>query len=370
MKTSSCGCGQGATLFFDSVRCTLCGRMAGFCPDRLLLASFDAHSAPDLWQAVTPAAGIYRQCENTRAHQVCNWMVPAGDPNAYCRACRLNAVIPDLGPPQNKVYWAKLEAAKRRALYTLLALGLSIASKDEDPAHGLQFRFMSDKESGSEFTLPLWGQEPVYTGHNRGEITINLAEADDIALTRARIVLGEHYRTLLGHFRHELGHYFWYMFIGPDQERLAQFRDLFGDEQQDYRQALARYYGGGARQEAGPDFISAYAAVHPWEDWAETCAHYLHMIDTLETAGDFGVRLQGWQIPAAPLPQALPPGDGADIDASTLLRDWTRLAVGMNALNRSMGLQDAYPFVLTDTVRRKLQYVHEVVMEERRGKVA
>ena len=366
MKTFLCGCEQGATLFFDSVSCTVCGRMVGFRPDRLEISSFDLLEAPNLWTAVGRDPGLYRQCDNYHSQQVCNWMVPAEDPDAHCRACRLNAVIPDLGPSQHVAYWAKLEAAKRRALYTLLALRLPIISKREDPQMGLQFRFMTDKDSGSEFTVPLQGQGPIYTGHDQGDITINVAEADDVARTRARISLGEKYRTLLGHFRHEIGHYFWYLLVAPKAQRLEQFRDLFGDERDDYRQALARHYQSGSPADWEQNYISAYATMHPWEDWAETWAHYLHMIDTLETAENFEVHLLGTAIPSAPLPQEVRTGaaNGAISDSALLLGDWMRLAVGMNALNRSMGMQDAYPFVLTDTVRKKLQYVHQVVMEE------
>lgn len=367
MKTFLCGCDQGATLFFDSVSCTVCGRMVGFRPDRLEISAFDLLEAPNLWAAVGTDPGTYRQCSNYHDHQVCNWMVAVDDPNALCRACRLNAMIPNLGPSQHLQYWAKLEAAKRRALYTVLALHLPVVGKQEDPQMGLQFRFMTDKHSDSEFTVPLLGQGPVYTGHDQGDITINVAEADDVARTRARISLGEKYRTLLGHFRHEIGHYFWYLLVAPHAQRLDQFRNLFGDENSDYRQALDRHYQNGSPPDWQQSFISAYATMHPWEDWAETWAHYLHMIDTLETAQNFDVHLLGAAIPSAPLPQAVratqDQAKAAFSDPVLLLTDWMRLAVGMNALNRSMGLQDAYPFVLTDTVRQKLQYVHQVVME-------
>src|SRR6202011_5238904 len=38
--------------------------------------------------------------------------------------------------------------------------------------------------------------------------------------------------------------------------------------------------------------VTPYASAHPWEDFAETWAHYFHMVDTLETATAFGLRLR------------------------------------------------------------------------------
>ena len=365
MKTFLCGCNH-ATLFFDSVSCTVCGRMVGYCPDQLQVFSFDLLEAPNLWKTNEPQPAQYRQCANYHTHQVCNWMVDASDAEPYCRACRLNGIIPDLTPPNHRDYWAKLEAAKRRTLHTLLELGLPIADKKEDPRMGLQFLFMTDRDSGSEFTQPLIGQEPVYTGHNHGEITINLAEADEVARTRTKIRLRESYRTLLGHFRHETGHYFWFVLIASNGGRLQKFRELFGDEQIDYKEALSRYYAAGPHPEWGSDFLTAYSTMHPWEDWAETWAHYLHMVDTLQTAESLELKLQRLPIPSVPLPQATHQRAGDDI--GTLLNDWIHLAVGINALNRSMGLEDAYPFVLTKAVQKKIEFIHNVIVDERSRK--
>ena len=368
MKNYLCGCNQGATLFFDSVSCTVCGRMVGYCPDRLKVFSFDLVEAPNLWHPCgddTPTQ--YRQCANYHGEQVCNWMVQASDPEPFCRACRLNGIIPNLTPPQHHEYWARLEVAKRRTLHTLLELGFDVPGKKEDPVNGLQFLFLSDKESGSEFTRPLAGFDPVYTGHNDGDITINLAEADEVARTRTRVRLGEDYRTLLGHFRHETGHYFWFLLIASDAARLQQYRALFGDETEDYRRALERYYQTGPRAGWGSEFLTAYATMHPWEDWAETWAHYLHIVDTLDTAEAFELQLGGVRVPTLPLPQE----EGASPDAfDTMVNDWMRLAVGINALNRSMGLPDAYPFVLTDPVQKKLAFIHGVIVEAQQRKMA
>ena len=83
----------------------------------------------------------YRLCENYREHQVCNWAVPADDPNPYCTSCRLTRVLPDLSRPNALAAWARLEAAKRRLIANLIRLKLPLATKVEDPEGGLAFEF-------------------------------------------------------------------------------------------------------------------------------------------------------------------------------------------------------------------------------------
>jgi hypothetical protein len=381
MKLFICACEHGNRLFFESVQCTACSRMVGYCPDIGSMQAFEPVAERDgVWRSVGTGT-LYRQCANYSEYQVCNWMLEDSETDeTLCRACRLNFVIPDLSQPDNLDYWRRIEAAKRHALYSVLELGLPLASRRVDADRGLQFRFMTDREPVSEFTEPLGGQPPVMTGHNNGEITINLAEADDVARTRIRVKLGEAYRTLLGHFRHEIGHYYWYRLVENDANLLAQFRALFGDETQDYDAALQQHYANGAAPDWFERFISPYASMHPWEDWAECWAHYLHMIDTLETAQSLQLNLDGAPVPAVPLPaEALtgelpdeaeslqlagsdPQSDAAPDTAAILLADWMRLSVGLNALNRSMGMPDPYPFVLTEAVREKLSWVHRVIM--------
>jgi hypothetical protein len=348
-------------LFFESTQCTVCGRLVGFCPDARSLHAFDFDETTGLWTN-DALAGSYRQCANYTQHGVCNWMIPAADTQPWCQACRCNEVIPDLSLPLNLMYWRRMEAAKRYALYTLLQLELPFASPQETPQGrpGLLFRFMTDRDATSEFTQPLAGLGPIYTGHENGAITINLAEADDIARTRARVRFGEGYRTLLGHFRHELGHYYWN--VEPQPRFLREFRSIFGDERPDYNAALQRYYAEGAVSEWRDGYLSAYASMHPWEDWAECWAHYMHMIDTLETAAACGLALEGGPIDAGsgsfPAKRA---GRSIAAQGEALLNDWIRLAIAMNALNRSMGMEDAYPFVLTPQIRKKLGWIHRVV---------
>lgn len=362
MKFFSCSCEGGenqATLFFESVQCTLCGRMVGFCPDRIEMAGFDTTDEAGVWLDPV-SAQRYRQCANYSEHNVCNWMVPVEEDAALCRACRLNEVIPDLSVQQNLEYWHRLETAKRHALYTILELKLPLASKLEDPAAGLIFRFMADSEPDSEFTAPLAGLERIMTGHDDGTITINLAEADDVARTRMRIKLGESYRTLLGHMRHEIGHYYWYRLVNINDDALNSFREIFGDETIDYDTELHRHYDNGPPPDWRERFISAYASMHPWEDWAECWAHYMHMLDTLETAQALQLKLYDNAIPTVKLPMHAKtfPRD----DTATYLKNWMQLSIAMNALNRSMGMPDAYPFILNDTIQKKLQCIHAIVI--------
>jgi hypothetical protein len=355
MKIFHCSCEKQNRLFFDSVVCTVCARLVGYCPERGAMQAFDPTDDANLWK--TQNGEQWRQCGNYATHQVCNWMVPAEDPNPLCLACRLNAVIPDLSVPLNVNYWRAMERAKRHALYSILTLNLPLVSKHADPERGLQFHFMTDREPASEFTELLEGQERVFTGHNDGEITINLAEADDIARTRMRVKLGEAYRTLLGHFRHEIGHYYWFRLISKNRKRLERFRELFGDERMEYSVALERHYNEGPPLDWSDHFISPYASMHPWEDWAECWAHYMHMLDTLETAQAFFLSL-GTPVPSV----ALPTTQRDNTTISAMLKDWVRLSIALNELNRSMGMPDAYPFIINADVQKKLKWIHRIIV--------
>lgn len=372
MKNFRCHCGN--TVYFENHRCLACGRALGFLPEYGVLAALEPAGGAS-WRPLHAAAAHrqYRQCVNYRDQHVCNWMVAADDPDDYCRSCRLNHVIPDLGDAGNRRLWFRIEKAKRRLLYTLFGLGLPVAGKAEEGVDGLGFEFLRDPQPDSEFSDDYGYYRKVMTGHRDGVITINLAEADHGAREEMRRRMGERYRTLLGHFRHESGHYYWGRFF-RDEPALARFRAVFGDERADYSGALGRYYADGAPADWQRHFVSAYAACHPWEDWAETWAHYLHLVDTLETAEDLGFALDGFPVralrpaSAAPVTRAQGYGDTPEGQAfHAVLHDWVRLTLAMNALNRSMGLRDAYPFVLSQAVVDKLDFVHQVVGEHAAG---
>jgi hypothetical protein len=346
-------------LFFENVRCVRCGHALAYLPDLRVIGSLEpAGKAADgtrLWRTpIERAAGrTYRLCENYSVHDVCNWAVPGDDPHDLCASCRLTRVIPDLSRPEHKPAWYRLEVAKRRLVYTLAALKLPLRSKADDPERGLAYEFLAD---------PVEPSAPrVLTGHSGGVITINVAEADDPEREKRRVQLHEPYRTLLGHFRHEVGHYYWERLVRDDLPRLEAFRAAFGDERADYAEAVKRHYGAGAPADWQDRFISAYATTHPWEDWAETWAHYLHVIDTLETAAACGVRL----LPPREGDPALrevpdPAGDGP-VPFDELMESWFPLTYMLNNLNRGLGQADAYPFVIPAPVVEKLRFVQDTV---------
>ncbi|TFV86939.1 hypothetical protein E4K72_22770 [Oxalobacteraceae bacterium OM1] len=354
MRTFHCDkCGQ--QVFFENVRCENCGGLLGYEPERRAIFTFEP-DGEHRWRSLHPAdAGrLYKKCVNYEQQNVCNWMLPADSPDALCASCRLTRVIPNLSNEKNHLYWQRLETAKRRLLYTLWDLRLQPPPKQGEDDGGLAFEFLESTEHGH-----------VTTGHANGVITINVAEADPAHRERTREQMHEPYRTLLGHFRHESGHYYWDRLIA-NSAYLEPFRTLFGDEQEDYAEALQRHYRDGPSANWAERYISAYATMHPWEDWAETWAHYLHMIDTLDTAHATGMQLQP-QHPGEPA-LALETHPVGEADFTELMNAWFALTYALNSLNRSVGMPDAYPFMLSTPVIDKLRFVHDVVHAPRLSK--
>jgi hypothetical protein len=339
MKLFECqNCGQ--PLYFENTRCESCGLALGYLPARETMTALRPQN--NLWQALAAPRQRYRYCANAD-HGVCNWLVSADQPETYCAACRHNRTIPDLSLAGNQNNWRLIEVAKHRLFYTLLKLKLPLATKAEDP-DGLAFDFLADGTG-----------VPVLTGHANGLITINLAEADDAERERRRHQMGEPYRTLLGHFRHEIAHHYWDRLVAHSPS-LEKFREVFGDEQGDYGEALQRYHANGAPPDWPEHFISAYASAHPWEDFAETCAHFFHMVDTLETANAFGLVVKPKLSRSVAASVDFDP-HRAGLDR--LIEAWLPLTFAVNSINRSMGLHDLYPFVLNSPTIAKLAFVHE-----------
>lgn len=337
-------------VFFENVSCMKCGHSLAFLPDLREVGSL--LPVDDHWRSPLPPpfGSDYRLCENYDRENVCNWAVPIEDPNPLCRSCRLTRVIPDLMQPGGKDAWYRIEVAKRRVIYSLLVLGLPVESKSENAEQGLAFELLAGSDDPDD--------SPVLTGHNDGVITINVAEADDVLREQRRVQLHEPYRTLLGHFRHEIGHYYWQRLI-EGGNRLDAFRASFGDEREDYAAALQRHYESGAPQDWPQQFVSAYASAHPWEDWAETWAHYLHMADSLETAAACGLALRPPR-PDEPSVEVDPPNERPG-GFARMLDDWFPLTYVLNNLNRGLGLPDGYPFVLSTPAIEKLRFVHETI---------
>lgn len=340
MKTFTCDhCGHSA--YFENTICAHCGLQLAFDPAGMRLRvvareTADSTSDPSL-----------HLCANA-VHAACNWLAEEGQ--AFCIACRHNLTIPDLSEEANAHNWRRIEDAKKRLFYSLLRWGLPLPTRLEEPEAGLAFDFVAD------ILHPDGRTEPVMTGHADGLITINIAESDDAERERRRVAMKEPYRTLLGHFRHEVGHFYWDRLV-RDTDFIERFRTIFGDERKDYGQELKRHHDEGPLPDWPSSHISAYATAHPWEDFAETFAHYVHMVDTLETAHCVGIRLDDDERGDL--------SDGFDPyrtrDARRLAAIWVPMTLAVNSMNRSMGQPDLYPFVLTPPVLEKLQFVADLL---------
>ncbi len=313
MKPLACRC--GGAVYFDNHTCGNCNRRLAFDPNTLMM-----QAEPE------PGAGI-AFCANRDAAIRCNWLAPG--PGELCVSCETSEIIPALSKPENLPRWRKLEEAKRRLLYDLLRLELPVGERH------LRFVFKEDRR-----TNPDVHEEHVSIGHARGVITINAAEADAVYREEMRVLVNEPYRTLLGHFRHEAGHYYFDVIL--DDAQRAAARAFFGDEREGYDLALQRYYATGPDPGWERDFISAYASAHPAEDWAETWAHYLHILAALEAGRTNGL---------------LPETTGGNWQS-----DFVELMIAVNDVMRSLGLADAYPFIITQTIAAKIGFVHDAVL--------
>ncbi|HMP83214.1 MAG TPA: putative zinc-binding metallopeptidase [Verrucomicrobiota bacterium] len=351
-----CRCGR--PVFFRNSLCLGCKSPLGYEPERAKIVALDAGPDANSWKVHGQEDGtLLRRCTNFDSPAGCNWLVPANETETLCRACRLNRTIPDLADKDNARWWRVVENAKRRLVAQLLGLGLPVKSRlNEDPERGVMFDFLRSPKDGPR----------VLTSHGNGLITLNIEEADDAQREKIRQQLHEPYRTLLGHLRHEIGHYYWDRLVAgtPWHEK---FRALFGDEREDYAAALKRNYDQGPPPDWADRHISSYASVHPWEDWAECWAHYLHVVDSLDTALGFGLR--GEDVEAAVEPfsvQDLYDPEAPDAQRVVLLiNSWVQLTTVLNELARSMGQPDFYPFVMSRPVLRKLHFIQIVVKETR-----
>jgi hypothetical protein len=345
MKTLTCERCK-ARVFFENVACESCGAQLGFVPDELVMGAFDV--TDETWSRVVSDRPALKPCSNYSSMQVCNWMLPADADQQLCVCCRTTQVLPALSKPENLTYWLNLEQAKRRLFYSLLSLQLPLVDKVTDPQKGVSFQFLEQ----------LSPDQKVMTGHDSGVITLNIAEADDAQREIARTRLHEPYRTLLGHFRHEIGHYYWDLLVA-ESPNLDSFRELFGDERADYSAALQAHYAN-PRQDWAAEFVSSYATSHPWEDWAECWAHYMHLQDGLETAAAWGLQLQN-ALPGAPPVQPSAVNLQSDSIEKSVVEDWLPVAQFVNAMSRSLGTHDGYPFVISAPVLRKLDFIHHVI---------
>ena len=367
-RAYACVCGN--VLFFGNSACLQCHRQLGYEPTRAEVVALHATERSDQWtifsEGGTSGTGLrYQRCANFLRAPVCNWLRPvdhaaphagAQADDGLCISCSLTRTIPDQTQPENHVLWQRIEQAKQRLVTQLLVLQLPvnslIRSPWQDAKRGMAFDFLR--------SLP--GGPPVITGHAYGVITLDAMEADDAAREQIRESLREPSRTLLGHLRHEVAHYYWDRLVAGTPW-LETFRQLFGDERADYGQALQMHYAVGAPFDWSKRFVSAYASSHPWEDWAETWSHYLHMCDTLDTAASFGLVVNAQLLEFTPFESGalFDASDATAADFLAFLNQWTGLTVLLNEMSRSMGQADFYPFVLPNPVVAKLHFVHMVV---------
>ncbi len=330
-------CGQH--LAFENSVCLSCNSRLGFSLSDmafLVIESGDEGSQPGFVDA-----DEYQLCANLYLAE-CNWLVKRAPVRKLCTSCALTRTRPNDADTKALAAFAVAERAKRRMIAELVEMKLPIVGRDEDPNYGLAFDLLSSEN------------EKVFTGHANGVITLDLAEGDDVHREQLRVSMDEPYRTLLGHFRHEIGHYYYYRLVDPVPDYKKTFGELFGDPDADYQAALDRHYQNGPPPDWEQDYVSSYATMHPAEDWAETFAHYLHILDTLDTAAAFSI------APAAATFERKvlgPSGFDQIIDM------WLPLAWSLNMINRSMGKEDLYPFVLPTAVLDKMRFIHTVVSE-------
>ncbi|MCC9601199.1 putative zinc-binding peptidase [Stieleria sp. JC731] len=325
MRTFQCGC--GADLFFHSAHCISCGRMVSRCASCQTVTSVDQNTG-----TCDSCSTKLEPCKNRVDHEVCNGTVLNESNETHCRYCTLNRVIPDLSLEGNLEKWRLAERAKQRVLFDIDRIGLPI---DDDDTLPLVFEFKTAEK------------EPVSTGHADGVITLDLAEADSVHRERTRVQFGEPHRTLVGHFRHELGHYFWQKCVLPG--RIELFRELFGDERNpSYAEARDQYYNQRAPANWQQAYVSEYATMHPWEDFAETFNAYLDMIAIARTFGHF--QKGGYAI--------------NEENFDFLITDYRNIGIMANELNRDMGLLDLVPEVFTPPVIEKMRFIHEMARRQ------
>jgi hypothetical protein len=334
-------------VYFENNSCERCDHRLGFLPETQELSALEPSG--EAWALVGQSGTPRRFCANA-SHEACNWLTPPDSDALYCLACQHNHIIPNLSNNANLMAWQRVESAKHRLIYSLLRWKLPLANRGSDPEHGLEFNFPADPPAGPK----------IMTGHDNGVITVAITEADDVEREKRRSQMHEPYRTLLGHFRHEVGHHYWDLLV-RDGGKLDACRALFGDDSQDYQAALDRHYAEGPPANWQEHFVSAYATTHPWEDFAETWAHYLHIVDTLEMASSFGMKVKPKLDDSGAQTAEIDFDPYTSNDLQQIIGAWLPFVFATNSVNRAMGQGDLYPFIIAPAVVQKLDFVHKLV---------
>lgn len=336
MRRFSCFC--GASVGFEHTQCNLCGARLAYDVNKQRMRSLSEFG--DQWRCLDNSE-LRNFCVNGNQYGVCNWLAEPECEHGFCFACGFNRTIPNQSLAGNQQRWHVLERAKKRLFVTLLQLDLPLQNGWRAPDKGLLLDFIEDQRSQPDH----YPETFVSTGYAAGVITINTLEADDIQRMAVRRAMNEPYRTVLGHMRHESGHYYW-GWVLQHADLVKEVERLFGNMQGHYDEAIDAYYKNGAKANWQNRYISAYASAHPVEDWAETWGHYLHIYDALDTAYAHG------QISQCP----------GELTMAQRLQHWCDISVVLNELNRSIGLDDAYPFLIGPVVQDKLALIDKVVV--------
>jgi hypothetical protein len=345
----------GEPIHFDNRTCVNCGYRLAFVPEKLAMHALE-DTGEGTWSLVAKPEHKVRFCANA-IMDVCNWTVLADDTHDFCPACRHNRMVPDASTEAGLNQWRRISQAQRHLFYSLMRWDLPRTNRDEDPQGGLVFDFLIDEVKPDGTIVP------AMTGHEDGLIAIRAAEADDVTREQIRVSMNEPYRTMLGHFRHETGHYIWDKLV-RDGGRLDAFRAVFGDETIDYGEALKRNYEQGPPPDWQQFYVSTYASSHPWEDFAESFAHYLHIVDTLETARAYGMTIEPRRHEELAAEVGFNPYNARS--AEQLVAAWIPFSVALNSLHRSLGEPDLYPFILTPQVVTKLEFIHTMIHDNQR----
>ncbi len=344
----------GNAIHFDNRTCINCGFRLGFVPEALSMHTVTLDADGERWRRLDQQQFAYRFCPNA-AWDICNWLVPADSEQPFCQCCRHNGLVPDPTTEVGLKRWRAICEAQRHLFYSFLRWDLPRPTRQEDPQGGLIFDLKDDE------ILADGSCKPALIGHDEGRIVIRAAEADDLTREQMREQLNEPYRTLLGHFRHETGHFIWNKLV-RDHNKLDSFRAIFGDDTRDYQEALDDHYHNGPAPGWGSNYISYYATTHPWEDFAECFAHVLHIVDSLETAHIYGIALAPQSHKELSADAHFDPY--AVLDFNKIAEIWIPLSVAMNSIHHSMGERDLYPFILTPAITAKLSYVHQLITRQ------
>ncbi|AFL50256.1 zinc-binding metallopeptidase family protein [Sinorhizobium fredii] len=330
----------------------------GFVADTLTLHTL-TNAGEGLWRITSRPDKLWKFCANAPIDGS-NWLVDADDPNPLAIPARYNRLIPNTDTPQGLARFQKIGAAQRHLFYSILRFAIPCPDRATDPDGGLVFDFLEDAVDDFGHRVP------AVTGHEDGLISLRAAEADDVVRETVRVSMGEPYRTLLGHFRHEIGHFFFQQLV-EGSDMLSGARQLFGDERQDYDAALQKNYSEGPPVDWQQRFISSYASCHPAEDFAECWAHFFHIVDTLESARAFGLSIEPFRHHDLDAEVKFDPYRAES--AQQLVGAWVPISLALNTFQRSMGQGDIYPFVLPPPVVEKLEFINRVIKAAREGKL-